>query len=64
MSEHTKLDHFIGGELFAPKSGEYFASTNPATGETLYEAARGNSADVEAAMHSARAAFDLSLIHI
>ena len=58
MSEHTKLDHFIGGELFAPKSGEYFASTNPATGETLYEAARGNSADVEAAMHSARAAFD------
>ena len=58
MSDHTKLTHFIGGERVAPKSGQYFESTNPATGEVLYEAARGTLADVEAAVQSARAAFD------
>ena len=46
MSDHTKLQHFIGGEWVAPTSGEYFESTNPATREVLYHAARGNAADV------------------
>lgn len=53
-----RYDHFIGGEPVAPDSGEYFASTNPATTETLYEAARGNAADIDTAVRSARAAFD------
>src|SRR6478609_7613707 len=58
MSDHTKLQHFIGGEWVAPTSGEYFESTNPATREVLYHAARGNAADVAAAVDSAQAAFD------
>lgn len=56
MSEH--LQHFIGGEPAAPASGEYFESTNPATREVLYRAARGNAADVAAAVASARSAFE------
>ena len=48
MSDQTKLQHFIGGERVPPASGEYFESTNPATREVLYHAARGNAADVDA----------------
>ncbi|TDD89183.1 aldehyde dehydrogenase [Saccharopolyspora karakumensis] len=58
MSEIRRLHHFIGGEPTPPHSGEYFTSTNPATGETVYEAARGDARDVEAAVRSARAAFE------
>ena len=58
MSDHTKLQHFIGGEWVAPTSGEYFESTNPATREVLYHAARGNAADVSAAVDSAQATFE------
>ena len=58
MSDQTKLQHFIGGERVPPTSGEYFDSTNPATREVLYHAARGNAADVDAAVDSARATFD------
>lgn len=57
MSEPTTLQHFIGGERVAPASGEYFASTNPATREVLYHAARGNAADIDAAVDAARTAF-------
>ena len=49
------LQHFIDGKPAEPESGEYFASTNPANREVLYEAARGNAADVDAAVRSARA---------
>lgn len=58
MSEPTTLQHFIGGEQVAPASGDYFDSTNPATGRLLYRAARGNAADVDRAVACARAAFD------
>jgi aldehyde dehydrogenase (NAD+) len=58
MPDNTKLQHFIGGEQVAPVSGEYFESTNPATREVLYHAARGNAADVDAAVKSARATFE------
>ena len=37
----------------APTSGEYFESTNPATRAVLYQAARGNAADVAAAVDAA-----------
>ncbi|MDQ4489955.1 aldehyde dehydrogenase [Sinomonas sp. ASV486] len=53
-----RLDHFIGGTWSAPASGEYFASTNPATLDVLYEAARGTDEDVRRAVAAARSAFE------
>ena len=58
MSDLDQLQHFIGGEPVAPESGEYFESTNPANRESLYQAARGNAADVQRAVAAARAAFE------
>ncbi|PJK23650.1 aldehyde dehydrogenase [Mycolicibacterium goodii] len=57
MSELRTLQHFIGGEPTEPSSGEHFDSINPATREVLYRAARGNAADIDAAVHSATEAF-------
>jgi len=54
----TRLHHFVDGKAVEPASGEYFESTNPANLDVLYEAARGNAADVGAAVDSARQAFD------
>lgn len=53
-----RLDHFIGGEHYSPSSGTWFPSTNPATLETLYEAARGDEADVRAAVEAAHKTFN------
>lgn len=58
MSDLTTLQHFIGGAWAEPASGEYFESTNPATREVLYRAARGNAADIEQAVAAARKAFE------
>lgn len=58
MSELTTLQHFIGGTWVEPASGEYFESTNPATRQVLYRAARGNAADIDRAVTAARTAFD------
>ncbi|WP_076971545.1 aldehyde dehydrogenase [Streptomyces sparsogenes] len=58
MSELTTLQHFIGGTWVEPASGDYFTSTNPATRQVLYRAARGNAADVERAVAAAREAFE------
>jgi aldehyde dehydrogenase (NAD+) len=57
VSEPRKLQHFIGGKPTAPNSGDYFVSTNPATREVLYQAARGNAVDIDAAVTSATEAF-------
>jgi aldehyde dehydrogenase (NAD+) len=54
----TQHEHFIGGAPVAPDGGEHFESTNPATLQTLYRAARGNAADVAKAVASARATFE------
>lgn len=54
----ARLNHVIGGQSVAPSSGEYFTSTNPATLEPLYEAARGNQEDVQRAVSAARTAFE------
>src|SRR5699024_8040052 len=48
------------GDWSDPKSGEYFVSTNPATLEQLYEAARGNEQDVNLAVEAAEQAFHSS----
>jgi (Z)-2-((N-methylformamido)methylene)-5-hydroxybutyrolactone dehydrogenase len=58
MSDLRKMQHFIGGEWLDPASGEYFESTNPATRQPLYRAARGNAADVARAVDAARATFE------
>jgi aldehyde dehydrogenase (NAD+) len=53
-----QYDHFINGKWITPAEGSYFESTNPATLEVLYTAARGNKADVAAAVQAARNAFE------
>jgi acyl-CoA reductase-like NAD-dependent aldehyde dehydrogenase len=53
-----RYDHFINGRHAAPAEGQYFDSTNPATLEVLYEAARGTEADVDAAVAAASQAFN------
>ncbi|MGX5358101.1 aldehyde dehydrogenase [Kocuria sp. KH4] len=52
-----RYDHFINGQHAAPVEGAYFESTNPATLDTLYAAARGTAADVDAAVRAAKRAF-------
>ncbi|WP_336715827.1 aldehyde dehydrogenase [Arthrobacter sp. USHLN218] len=53
-----QYDHFIDGKWVTPAEGAYFESTNPATLELLYTAARGTKADVDAAVGAARTAFE------
>jgi acyl-CoA reductase-like NAD-dependent aldehyde dehydrogenase len=43
----------IGGRLVPAKSGKTFPNVNPATGETIGEAAEGTAADVDAAVEAA-----------
>lgn len=53
-----RIGHFIDGEYREPSEGRYFESTNPATLEVLYEAARGNEEDVRIAVDAARRTFE------
>lgn len=50
--------HFIDGEWRDGQSGERLDTYNPATGKVLATLPRGNQADVDAAVASARAAFE------
>jgi aldehyde dehydrogenase (NAD+) len=47
----------IHGEWVAPSSREWFATTDPSTGETLARVARANGEDVDRAVRDAHAAF-------
>jgi len=49
---------FINGKFVKPMSGKHFPSVNPATEEQLTEIAVANDADVDAAVKSARKAYD------
>jgi aldehyde dehydrogenase (NAD+) len=49
---------FIGGELTAPLTGEYFTTVNPATEEPLARVAQAGKADVDRAVASARQAYE------
>lgn len=51
-------DHFIGGANHAPSSGGTIDRFSPATGEHVASFASGNARDVDAAVLSARTAFD------
>ena len=50
--------HYIGGAVTDPAAGEWFDTYNPYTGEPWARIARGTAADAEAAVSSARAAFE------
>src|SRR3954469_21022036 len=47
---------FIGGKWVDSVSGKTFATTNPATGETICQVAEGDKADVDLAVKAARKA--------
>ena len=49
---------FIGGKWVAAQSGQEMKALNPATGEVLATVPRGGTADVDAAVAAARAAFE------
>jgi aldehyde dehydrogenase (NAD+) len=54
---HRRFEEFIGGAWVKPASGEYQTTSDPSTGDTLAEVAKGNIYDVEAAVAAARKAF-------
>jgi aldehyde dehydrogenase (NAD+) len=53
---HRRFNEFIGGAWVKPASGEYMPTSDPSTGETIAEVAKGNTDDVEAAVAAARKA--------
>ncbi|KXV22053.1 aldehyde dehydrogenase [Gluconobacter japonicus] len=52
-----KYDLFINNEWVAPETGEWISVKNPATKETVGQAARGGEADLDWAVAAAKAAF-------
>jgi len=58
MQEHAPFGLFINNQWVKPGSGQYMESINPATGRPLAQIASANSADVDAAVAAARAAFE------
>jgi len=58
LDRHSgRFGHFINGTWRQPSAGEYFDTTDPSTGEKLASVAQGSSADIDAAVRAARAAF-------
>ena len=61
-TDHVKLeshyDLFINGQFRPSKSGNRFASVNPATEETIAEVTEADEADVDVAVKAARKAHD------
>src|SRR5687767_9030935 len=55
IAERTGL--FVNGEFTKPKSGEWFATVNPATEAVLGEVAHAGEKDVDTAVRAATAAF-------
>jgi aldehyde dehydrogenase (NAD+) len=53
-----RYDLYVGGSWLAPRSGEYYATVDPATEEPLTEVAHGNAEDVTLAVEAARDAFE------
>ncbi len=49
---------FINGELIDAQNGQTFADVNPATGKTITDVARCDTADVDKAVIAARSAFE------
>ncbi len=53
----TQNGLFYGGAWHKPQSGQYLPTHNPAENEALMDAAQANTADVDAAVRAAQAAF-------
>src|SRR5438093_3287939 len=51
------IENYIGGELVAPKSGEYLDNYDPATGRVYSSTPDSNEGDVDLAVEAAQAAF-------
>jgi aldehyde dehydrogenase (NAD+) len=49
-----RFGHFINGAFQAPFDGKYFDTTDPSTNEKLAEVAQGSTADIDAAVKTAR----------
>lgn len=56
VSEIKSYRNLIGGELVAPRSGNYLDSINPATGEVWARVPAADKDDIDAAVAAARAA--------
>lgn len=52
----SKYGNFIGGKFVEPRSGRYFDTVTPITGEVITSVARSNADDVEDALDAAHAA--------
>jgi aldehyde dehydrogenase (NAD+) len=57
IQAHQPFGLFISNRWTTPASGQYLESINPASGKALARVAAANSADVDAAVAAARAAF-------
>src|SRR6266581_3127707 len=58
LDRHSRrFGHFINATWREPSAGEYFDTTDPSTSEKLASVAQGSSADIDAAVQAARAAF-------
>jgi aldehyde dehydrogenase (NAD+) len=58
LQRHShRFGHFINGAWHTPAAGEYFDTVDPSNGEKLASVAQGSSADIDAAVQSARTAF-------
>src|SRR5437899_7423296 len=58
LDRHSRrFGHFINGAWREPFAREYFDTTDPSTGERVARVAQGSSADINAAVEAARAAF-------
>ena len=55
---NLQTDLFINGEFVPAVSGMRFATTNPATGDTIGEVAEAGREDLDRAVNAARAAFE------
>ncbi|HET6623538.1 MAG TPA: aldehyde dehydrogenase family protein [Gaiellaceae bacterium] len=58
VSIRERYGLFVGGEEVEPLSGTWFPSISPSTEEPLFEVAQAGAEDVEAAVSSARGAFE------
>jgi acyl-CoA reductase-like NAD-dependent aldehyde dehydrogenase len=54
----SRYQLFINGRFIAPKSGKYFKSINPATGNELSQFASASESDIDAAVKAARSALN------
>jgi aldehyde dehydrogenase (NAD+) len=58
VSIRERYGLFVGGEEVEPRTGTWFPSISPSTEEPLFEVAQAGAEDVEAAVSSARGAFE------